>query len=363
MSDYYIGLMSGTSFDGVDASLVRTDGRDNFFCIANLYIPYPKKLSEALHELSRQITPFLRIEKELTEFHIKAVLEILKIGEFKAEAIKAIGFHGQTLLHDPQNQTIWQIGNPHLLSKQTGIDVVYDFRRADMALGGQGAPLVPIFHQMITKDYEIPVVVINIGGVANLTYIDKNQQQLIAFDTGPGNGLIDDACRKYYNQNYDDEGKIAAIGKVDNQIVNDFLQQEYFKLNYPKSLDRNIFKSVLDVLKNHSPEDIIATLTDITASSIVKAVELLPNHPQKIFICGGGSKNKQMIKLLKGKLAYRKIQCSIENISIIKGFDANYVESQAFAYLAARFFQNIASAFPSTTNASRENICGCLIKK
>ena len=296
MSNYYIGLMSGTSFDGVDASLVKTDGVDNFTCIVNHYIPYSKELSSALNELSINIGPFLNIERRLTEVHIEAVNAIIKISRVKASDIKAIGFHGQTIKHDPQNQTIWQIGNPHLLASKTNINVIYDFRRRDMALGGQGAPLVPIFHQMIAKDFTVPVGIINIGGVSNITYIDKKLGQLIAFDTGPGNGLIDDACRMHFNLDYDDEGRIAESGKVDFKIINEFLDYQYFKLPYPKSLDRNIFKPFIKTLQDHTPEDMVASLTYFTVLSIIRAVKLLPNYPEKIFLCGGGSKNSYLVK-------------------------------------------------------------------
>ncbi|GAB4167556.1 MAG: anhydro-N-acetylmuramic acid kinase [Rickettsiaceae bacterium] len=360
MSDLYIGFMSGTSCDGVDASLVQTDGKDFFHSIDNIHIPYPLDFRTKLQELCTYVIPFFEIETRLTEFHSTAATRLLEKTQYTSKDIKALGFHGQTILHDPAKHATWQIGNPHLLAQATGIDVIHDFRRRDLSLGGQGAPLVPIFHKLIVNGHQYPVAIINIGGVANITYI--NQEKLIAFDTGPGNALINDAMLEYFGQDFDDEGQIAATGKVDESVVNKFLNAEYFKLPYPKSLDRNSFRFMLDALKQHLPKDIVATLTYISAAAIVKSIAILPDFPQKILLCGGGSKNKQLVEWVRTKLLTQGILCKVEDISSIKGFDADYVESQAFAYLAARFFKNLPSAFPSTTSASRESICGCLVR-
>jgi anhydro-N-acetylmuramic acid kinase len=362
MSELFIGYMSGTACDGVDASLVRTDGQNKFMVIANTHIPYSLEFKFALQKLFGQCTQALEIEKELTEFHIEATLELLKQTKYSSKDIRGLGFHGQTIFHKPDNQLIWQIGNPHLLAQGTGIDVVHDFRRRDISLGGQGAPLVPIFHKLLVKNQKLPVAVLNIGGVANITYIDE-KNEIMAFDTGPGNALIDDAMNKYFNKSYDKNGEIASKGRVDESVVNELLVNEYFKRPYPKSLDRNSFEYVMSIIANHSPEDIVATLTYITCGSIVRAIEMLPNIPASIFLCGGGSKNTQIVKWLKLGLLEKGFNCIVENISTIDNLDPDYVESQAFAYLAARFFKDLPSAFPTTTAAIRENICGCLVKR
>jgi anhydro-N-acetylmuramic acid kinase len=360
MSKLYIGFMSGTSLDGVDASLVSTNGVDEFTPIENIHIAYPTVFRDKMRNLFTHMGPFLELEKQLTEFHIEATQQILNKAKLHPEEIKALGFHGQTLFHKPQEGLTLQIGNPHLLAKKTGIDVVHDFRRRDISLGGQGAPLVPIFHELLMQTQTLPVAVVNIGGVANITYIDK--ASLIAFDTGPGGALIDDAMLEYFGKPFDNHGEIAASGKVDQLLVNKVLSENYFSLPYPKSLDRNAFIFLKDVLSSHSPAEIIATLTYITSASIAQAVCALPKLPEKLFLCGGGRKNTQMIAWIKEILTHKKKECQIEDISTINNLDPDYIESQAFAYLAARFFRNLPSAFPSTTNASKDNICGCFVQ-
>jgi len=360
MNELYIGFMSGTSLDGVDASLIRTNGVYKFTPIENIHISYPTVFRDKMRNLLTHIGPFLELEKQLTEFHIEAAQQILNKTKLNSKEIKALGFHGQTLCHKPQEGLTLQIGNPHLLAKETGIDVVHDFRRRDVSLGGQGAPLVPIFHELLMQTQTPPVAVVNIGGVANITYVDKDS--LIAFDTGPGGALIDDAMLEYFGKPFDNHGEIAANGKVDKLLVNKVLSRRYFSDPYPKSLDRNSFIFLKDEFSFHSPAEIIATLTYITSASIAKAVFALPKIPTKLFLCGGGRQNTQMIAWIKEILTQEKKGCKIEDISTINNLDPDYIESQAFAYLAARFFQNLPSAFPSTTNASKDNICGCFVQ-
>jgi len=363
MSKLYIGLMSGTSLDGVDASLVKTDGINDFVSIEDTHLPYPVDLQDAIsaffYDIDFSIADLLETEKRLTELHITATKQLLEKAQTNYKQITALGFHGQTIFHNPNAGTTLQIGNPHLLAQKTGINVVHDFRRRDIALGGQGAPLVPIFHKLLVRDIEKPVVVINIGGVANLTYV--NEDDLIAFDTGPGNALIDDTCKKYFGSNYDESGQIAASGDIDFSIVDKVLNGEYMNLSYPKSLDRNRFKFLEDALESYEPTDIVATLTYISSATIADSISLLPKIPTQAFICGGGSKNNQMLEWLQEILITKHIKCSVKDISALGQINPDYVESQAFAYLTARFFQNLTSAFPSTTNANKQNICGCLV--
>jgi anhydro-N-acetylmuramic acid kinase len=318
IGELFIGYMSGTSCDGVDASLVRTDGENAFTVIANTHIPYPWEFKSDLKKLcSAPILP-LEIEKKLTEFHIEATKELLKQTKYSSQDIRALGFHGQTIFHKPESQLTWQIGNPHMLAQNTGIDVVHDFRRRDISLGGQGAPLVPIFHKLLMQNQDLPVAVINIGGVANITYI--NHEELIGFDTGPGNALIDDAMNKYFNEGYDKNGVVASTGKIDESIVSKFLINEYFKLPYPKSLDRNSFKHIMDLFASHSPQDIVATLTYITCATIIHAIQMMPITPVRIFLCGGGSKNKQIVEWLKSALLENGLSSQVKDISSIDSF-------------------------------------------
>lgn len=360
MNDLYIGFMSGTSCDGVDASLIETDGKDFFKPIHNTAIAYDLDTRKELQELLIHSGPFLKIEKKITEFHIQATNKLLSESGYSANKIKAAGFHGQTIYHNPDEKLTWQIGNPHMLASSIGIDVVHDFRRRDITYGGQGAPLVPVFHKLLAKNLESPSTIVNIGGVANLTYI--NQEDLIAFDTGPGNALIDDTMIKYYGLPYDNKGKIASTGKVDMNFVNGTLSEEYYNLSYPKSLDRNSFIFLLEKLSGKNPEDIVASLTYLTSAAIMHSICSLPSMPKQIFICGGGAKNIQMLKWLRRLLQEKNIDCNLSDISQLPNMNSDYVESQAFAYLAARFCNNLPSAFPSTTGASSSSICGCLVK-
>jgi anhydro-N-acetylmuramic acid kinase len=360
MSKLYIGFMSGTSLDGVDASLISTNGVDEFTPIENIHIAYPKVFRDQMRDLLTNMGSFLDLEKQLTEFHIEATYQLLDIAKLHPKEIKALGFHGQTLFHKPQDGLTLQIGNPHLLAQKTNIDVVHDFRRRDISLGGQGAPLVPIFHKLLVRDQKLPVSVVNIGGVANITYVDEDR--LIAFDTGPGGALIDDAMIEYFGKSFDNEGELAASGNVDILIVRKIMSMEYFNAPYPKSLDRNAFIFLKDMLLTHSPVDMIATLTYITSVSIVGALLSLPKIPKNLFLCGGGRKNTQMIMWIKEILVKENKECKIEDISMINNLDPDYIESQAFAYLSARFFCNLPSAFTTTTNTSKDNICGCLVQ-
>ena len=360
MNDLYIGFMSGTSCDGIDASLIETDGKDYFKPIHNIAISYDSTIKIQLQELFIHSVPFLEIEKKLTELHIQAGIKLLSESGHSSNEIKAIGFHGQTILHKPDSGITWQIGNPHILASALSIDVVHDFRRRDVAHGGQGAPLIPIFHKLLSKNYDLPSVIVNIGGVANLTYIDE--KDLIAFDTGPGNALIDDMMVKHYDKPYDDQGKIASSGVIDKILINKILSGEYYTAPYPKSLDRNSFVFLLKELEGENPKDIIANLTYLTSASIVLSILSLPKMPRQIFVCGGGVKNTQMLQWAKILLKEQNINCNLLDISQLSNMNSDYVESQGFAYLAARFCKNLPSTFPSTTGVKTPVICGCIVK-
>lgn len=364
MDKLYIGFMSGTSLDGLDVSLIKTDGKNIVIPIENLHIPYEKNFQNKLKELLgfKIDVSLFDIEKELTNLHIAAAISLLSKANLKNSDIAALGFHGQTIYYNPDKAIIWQIGDPFMLAAQTGIKTIYDFRRRPMAYGGQGAPLIPIFHKAIMSDEKSAVAVVNIGGVANITYIGQNDE-LIAFDTGPGNALIDDACYKYSGQSYDKNGEIGRTGKIDINFVNKFLEKEYFSKSYPKSLDRNEFKSALDELlvANKNWADIISTLTYLTAASIAASFKHLPDIPRKIYLCGGGTHNFYLTELIDNLIS-TKYNCDIINISQKNNLNPDFIESEGFAYLAARYCNNLPSAFPSTTGVSKAVICGSAVE-
>ncbi len=363
---FYIGLMSGTSVDGVDVSLIKTDGKSAISLIEDFHFPYEKQFQNEIKALfSLEFNSgILKLERELTKIHIDATLKLLSKVKFNQNDIRAAGFHGQTIYHNANESITWQIGNPFMFAAATGIRTIYDFRKRDIEYGGQGAPLIPIFHKALMFNEQHPVAVINIGGVANITYINNNDD-LIAFDTGPGNALIDDACLKYFNQPYDKNGEIAKLGQVDMDFVNNFLKQEYFYKPYPKSLDRNQFKYITSQINLQNHNDIIATLTYLTATSIACSVKQLPIYPKKLYICGGGARNIYLKNLISD-LVNREHKCDVLDISKksdILNLNSDFIESQGFAYLAARFCNNLPSAFPSTTGALKENICGAFVDK
>ena len=273
-----IGLMSGTCLDGIDVSLIRTDGESQLELIANYHQPYEKEFQIELKKFLNSAYNWSIIERKLTVKHAQAIATLLDQVK-PCEKVEIIGFHGQTIIHKPEIGFTWQMGDPNLLAKLVKIDVIGDFRRRDMAYGGQGAPLVPVYHRALINQLEKPVLVINIGGVSNFTYIGPNEDELIAFDVGPGNALIDDLCLELFGKQYDYDGNIASNGLVDRQLVEDLLRDEYFARPPPKSLDRNHFSSHVTRLNNLNHVDKIATISYFTVASILKSIELhLPDN-------------------------------------------------------------------------------------
>ena len=320
-------------------------------------MPYETEFQKELKLFLNNPTNWFEIERKLTIMHANAVNEIKKLSETRlnGERIQIIGFHGQTVLHNPSKHFTWQIGDPNLLGRLTGIDVVGDFRRRDVSYGGQGAPLVPIFHKALMSKQEKPLIVLNIGGVANLTYIGENEE-LVAFDTGPGNALIDDLMNKLFNQRFDDEGKCASEGKIDYKLIKEILSSdEFFSLSPPKSLDRNRFHYVLDKTSSLNAKDRIATVSYLTVASIEHSirVNLKLDELKLIFVCGGGAKNLFIMSHLSKLFA----KTQISNINRI-GYETDFIESQAFAYLAVRQMKKLPSSFPTTTGASQEITAG-----
>lgn len=329
--------MSGTSLDGVDAALLHTDGENIVEREGFVTIPYSDELRAKIRAvLGKTREEALDVERELTQIHATAVKEV---GKGNTDLI---GFHGQTIAHDPEKGTTCQIGDGALLAKLTGIKVVNDFRTADVKAGGQGAPLVPVYHQALAAGMEKPVAFLNIGGVANVTYVGD---ELLAFDTGPGNALIDDWMLQKTKARFDEDGKLARTGKVDENILRELLSNPFFKKPAPKSLDRNAFVSSL--WENLSVADGAATLTAFTAGSIAVSMARLPSVPKRWILCGGGRKNIALVEMLQGVL-----QGSVEDIDTL-GLNGDAIEAEAFAYLAVRSVKGLPISFPGTTGVAQ----------
>ncbi len=359
-----IGLMSGTSLDGIDAALLDTDGEDITHPGPALTIPYDPEtramlraaLSEARNVAEGAPIPWsIRdAERRLTEAHASAVEALLKKARLAPRDVALIGFHGQTILHRPERRWTWQIGDGALLARLTGIDTVNDFRSADVKAGGQGAPLVPLYHAALVKSAKVdqPVAIVNIGGVANVTYVDG--ATVLAFDTGPGNAPIDDWAQRHAGKPVDEDGALAAKGKVDNEILARMLQHDFFAKRGPKSLDRLDF-GMADV-EHLSPEDGAATLTAFTAATIARAREHFPDSADSWIVCGGGRHNKTLMNELRARLNVPVIPAE-EN-----GWRGDFIEAEAFAYLAVRSIHGLPLSLPATTGVPEPMTGGKLHK-
>ncbi|MGB8275548.1 MAG: anhydro-N-acetylmuramic acid kinase [Alphaproteobacteria bacterium] len=340
-----IGLMSGTSRDGVDAALVSTDGRGVIECGPALTVPYEEAMRERLGSVAGRDpaeNPRLvgEIAREITFVHVEAVRRLLAESGRSHGDIDVIGFHGHTVLHRPWERLTVQIGDGDLLAELTGIDVVDDFRGRDVAEGGQGAPLVPLFHVAMASALPRPIAILNLGGVANVTWIGLAGDP-IAFDTGPGNALIDDWARRHTGRFFDQDGRLAAAGKADERILSQLLSNPYFERPPPKSLDRDEFKAL--PIEGLSPQDGAATLTEFAARAVALGVPFLPQLPVRWLISGGGRRNLALMMALERQLGAEV--APVEDV----GWNGDALEAQAFAYLAVRSVEGLPLSLPSTT--------------
>jgi anhydro-N-acetylmuramic acid kinase len=347
-----LGLMSGTSRDGIDAALITTDGAARLQCGAALtqaFSPeFRARLASVMGERGSAQGPVAEVERELTLLHAQAVEALLEASGTPRAAVGLIGFHGQTILHAPERRRTWQIGDGALLAELTGIDVVNDFRSADVAQGGQGAPLVPLYHAAMTAALPRPLAVLNIGGVANVTWIGTaadGGDHLIAFDTGPGNALLDDWALRHTGQPMDRDGALARSGQVDEAVLDVLLAHPYFALPAPKSLDRDAFPP--DVVDALAPADGAATLVAFTAAAVARSLALLPAPPARWLVAGGGRRNPAIMAELAARLGVPV--SAVEEI----GWDGDALEAQAFAYLAVRSFRGQPLTLPTTTGAPK----------
>ena len=350
-----IGLMSGTSIDGVDVALLDTDGEARIAFGPCGFFPYSEAdrdllrsaLAEATLLSDRDARPGAvgAAERLITERHAQAVESFLREERLDPASIDIVGFHGQTVLHRPQSRLTIQIGDAQALADRIGVDVAYDFRGADVAAGGEGAPLVPAYHRALVaaSGLEGPVAAINIGGVANVTFVDGDAEPM-AFDTGPGNALIDDLMLARTGEPVDRDGAAAARGRVDETILQALLVHPFFEKQPPKSLDRNDFSfKATDAL---SVEDAAATLTAFTAASLARAFELTPSPPRRAIVCGGGAHNPTLMRELA-----RRLPCPVATAAEV-GWMGDAIEAQAFAFLAARVLKGLPLTFPATTGVA-----------
>jgi anhydro-N-acetylmuramic acid kinase len=359
-----LGLMSGTSLDGIDVALVETDGEDVVRRGPAMTFPYSADMRRALtqaHVEARLIAGrherpgmLAVIEEELTEAHAAAVSAFLRSHGMQRARIDVVGFHGQTVLHRPAAGLTVQLGRGGLLAQLTRLPVVCDLRAADVAAGGQGAPLVPVYHRALAAGLpQRPLAVLNIGGVANVTFIGGDSG-LLAFDTGPGNALIDDWMERHTKVPCDTDGAAAARGRADEAVVRFYLGHSYFGTPPPKSLDRNAF--ALELIDGLSLDDGAATLTRFTVEAVARAREIMPSEPALWIVCGGGRKNKTMMSWLAGRVENAVVPAEAA------GFDGDAVEAEAWAYLAVRSLKGLPISYPGTTGVSSPMTGGKLIE-
>jgi anhydro-N-acetylmuramic acid kinase len=342
-----LGLMSGTSMDGVDVALIETDGEMVASRGTALTVPYDDRvrgLIRAVLGAERPSDATQAAEKALTEAHVEAVRQWSRDSDVALSGVDVIGFHGQTITHRPEKGFTWQLGDGAALAKALGVRVVNDLRSADVAAGGQGAPLVPIYHAALVREMKRPLAVVNIGGVANVTWIGAGSS-LLAFDTGPGNGPIDDWCSRRAGQPFDKDGVLAAAGAVDRARLERFCEHRYFQRTPPKSLDRGDFGDAwADGL---SVANGAATLTRGTARAIALAARHFPEPVTQWIVCGGGARNPTLLRAIAEEPAANVVP------ALQLGWDGDALEAQAFAFLAVRSLRRLPLTFPTTTGAPR----------
>ena len=344
-----LGLMSGTSLDGIDASIIKSDGEENLDIIDNIYLSYPnefkKRLSNFIQSVNNQadieknIDTYKSIERELTLYHSKISNDIIKKNNCE---IQLVGFHGQTIIHKPKDGYSVQMGDANLLSQLLKKKVIYNFRANDIKNSGEGAPLTPVYHKLLIKKFRIknPTLILNIGGISNYTFFLNDK--ISAKDIGPGNVLIDEYLKKIRGINYDENGDIASSGNINQDIINHFYEHEFYNVEEKHSFDRKEFD--FSFVRGLEFEDAVATLTYFTALIITKNIKKNIENKINIILCGGGRKNVTLVKHLKKLLKY--------NINLIDEYNINgdFIESQAFAYLSIRSFLKKPISYPSTTN-------------
>ena len=366
-----LGLMSGTSMDGIDASIIKSNGEDKYETVFDQYFRYDEEIYRELVNIRGKINSstdlevnsiiLSRLEREITLFHASVCKKIIKD---YSSVIDLIGFHGQTIFHNPSERISKQLGDAHLLSSLLKKKVVYNFRENDLINGGQGAPLTPIFHQILANQNQInlPACILNIGGIANITEISsKDYNDLKSYDIGPGNCLLDEWIRKNSKERFDKNGELAKAGKTDKIILNQAIDNfNNIKDNNKLSFDVKDFD--LNFVRGLSLEDGLSTLTNFTSyliyQSIIASINFDKDKELNLFICGGGRKNSFLIDSIKNKIPPNVNLCLIDDYKI----DGDFIESQAFAYLAIRSLLKKMISFPKTTNVKNSCTGGVLVE-
>lgn len=364
---WVIGLMSGTSMDGIDAALVKTDGSIIYEVGAALSMEYPPDIRHRL-KTAMNIAKLAKgqtddtlikdIERDITDLHRDVVFKLIKKAGITASDVRLIGFHGQTLYHEPKNGITWQIGDGNRLAQSTNIAVINDFRSKDVAAGGEGAPLVPIYHWAIMGIHsaqEKVIAVLNIGGVSNVTWMNLSysENKVLGFDTGPGNAPIDDVVQEKAGKRCDWNGELAAKGKVFSPLLSGFEKDPYFKRTPPKSLDRHSFDDYMSFTALNV-EDAAATATQFVVEGVKMASDHFPEPVSQWYVCGGGSHNKTLMSGLAESLD--------EPVTDVRdlGLRSDFIEAEAFAFLAARSEKGLPITYPGTTNVATATTGGTL---
>jgi anhydro-N-acetylmuramic acid kinase len=345
-----IGVISGTSMDGIDVALIRSDAETRVEPGPGATYPYPDDVRQALREIiadpARAREPLQDLERAVTDAHVDGVRAFLAKYSIDPAGIALVGMHGQTVLHRPHERFTRQLLDGGRAAARLGLDVVADFRSADLAAGGQGAPLAPLYHAAISAGLPRPLMILNLGGVGNITYLSAGGE-IVAFDTGPASALIDDFLRRRRGLTHDEGGALAASGRVDEEMVARFLRDPYFSLPAPKSLDRNHFHHIAEAVDTLGDADGAATLAAFTVEATAMALRHVGAAPQRWLVCGGGRRNLALMRSLAARLG-----ASVEPIESI-GYDGDVIEAQCFAYLALRARRGLPISLPTTTGAPR----------
>ena len=366
-----LGLMSGTSMDGIDASIIKSNGEDKYETVFDQYFKYDEVIYRELVNIRNKINSsedlkinsliLSELEKKITLFHATVCKKI--ISDYSSN-IDLIGFHGQTIFHNANEKISKQLGDANLLSSLLKKKVIYNFRKNDLINGGQGAPLAPIFHQLLVNQNQInlPACILNIGGIANITIISSRDfNDLKSYDIGPGNCLLDEWIRKNSEERFDKNGELAKAGKTDKIILNQAIDN-FDSIQNNNKLSYDIKDFDLNFVRGLSLEDGLSTLTDFTASLIYQSIVTLINLNEykvlTVLICGGGRKNESLINSIKEKLPSNVNLCLVDDYKI----DGDFVESQAFAFLAIRSFLKKIISLPKTTNINKPCSGGILIE-
>ncbi|MEG6509327.1 anhydro-N-acetylmuramic acid kinase [Methyloligella sp. 2.7D] len=368
-----LGLMSGTSMDGIDVAVISTDGEHLFARGQGLSYPYSAEERERLksaaqaawriwgsrsggsHPDPADMALLEQVEDELTRAHADAVNRFLDSFGIPRSEIKVVGFHGQTVYHDASRRITRQLGSGALLAKLTGLDVVHHFRAADIAAGGQGAPLVPAYHRALSVEVGLdrPVAIVNIGGVANITFIGADGS-VVAFDTGPGNALLDDWVQRHTGEPFDRHGALALRGRVNREVLKRLAAHPYFMRQPPKSLDRYDFPPLEEA--GLSVQDGAATLTEFTAREIAQSARFLPHAPRLWVLTGGGAKNPALVQAIS-----KNVSAPVVLADEI-GLSSEHLEAEAFAFLAVRSLRKLPLTYPGTTGVRQPLTGGRLIR-